>query len=67
MLQHHNLYHRKVATNVGYMSNEPIIERTYDTAPTIIRHEEKAVFESHTTPTTVERNVMPTKVEMHMN
>lgn len=31
--------------------SEPLVEVTYDKAPTVIRHDEKSVFETHTAPT----------------
>jgi uncharacterized protein YqgV (UPF0045/DUF77 family) len=32
-------------------STQPIVERTYEKVATVIRHDEKALFESHTVPT----------------
>ncbi|CDW79100.1 UNKNOWN [Stylonychia lemnae] len=68
-----NVYHSnepRVLTSTQethmYQRNEPIIERTYDKAPTIIRHDEKSVFESHTVPTQVERNVLQARIETHV-
>lgn len=43
-----------------------LVERTYEQAPTVIRHDEKTIYESHTIPTQVENIVLPVKVETHI-
>lgn len=53
-------------THLMSSSNAAIIERTYEQAPTVIRHEEKAVYETHTVPTIIDKNILPTKIEAHM-
>eukprot|EP00347_Sterkiella_histriomuscorum_P019309 403342144 len=55
--------HMTNVTSVG----APIIERSYDQTATIIRHDEKTLYETHTAPTVVESQTLPVKIESHMN
>lgn len=48
-------------------SNEPMIERTYETAPQVITHQEKTIVEKDNAPTRVETHQEDVQVVTHVN